>query len=69
MYTAGDSTNLSTLLKSCQRRYHVVQQKGYAVVDTTDSSVFEAGKCAIGQKHTTKRKLAQHVASFTQREK
>ena len=52
-----------------QGGYRVVQEKGYAVVDTTSSSVFEAEKCAVGQKHTTKRKLAQHVDSFKQRKK
>ena len=60
MYAAGES---------CQGGYRVVQEKGYAVVDTTSSSVFEAEKCAVGQKHTTKRKLAQHVNSFIKQRK
>lgn len=64
------STKLLTVkLKKCQGGYRVVQEKGYAVVDTTSSSVFEAEKCAVGQKHTTKRKLAQHVNSFIKQRK
>ena len=60
MYAAGES---------CQGGYRVVQEKGYAVVDTSSSSVFEAEKCAVGPKHTTKRKLAQHVNSFIKQRK
>ena len=60
MYAAGES---------CQGGYRVVQEKGYAVVDTSSSSVFEAEKCAVGPKHTTKRKFAQHVNSFIKQRK
>jgi hypothetical protein len=68
-YAVVDTKLLTVKLKRCQGGYRVVQEKGYAVVDTSSSSVFEAEKCAVGPKHTTKRKLAQHVNSFIKQRK